>query len=92
MQVEIELNRRNWYEIFTHLESTEFLEAEFDKVTFGFHYVKQIKLVRTMEGQYFKCYKLLLSLSCGGKGEPGFWIWTLKLGMGLYGERRVQTF
>lgn len=71
LQVEIELNKRNWNEILTHFKSTGFLEAEFDKVNFGFHNVKQIKLVRTMEGHYYKCYKLLLNLSCGGKGEPG---------------------
>ena len=37
-------------------------------------------------------YELLPNSSCGGKGEPGFWIWTLKSCVGLYRERRFQTF
>lgn len=38
-QIEIELNRRNWYRVLTHSKPTELLEGEFDKVKFGFHNV-----------------------------------------------------
>lgn len=82
MQVEIELNRRNWHEILKHFKSTEFSEVEFDKMNFGFHDVEQIKLVRTMKCQY------CVINYCQ---DPGFGLKSL-FGIGLYGKRRVQIF